>query len=71
MNQLKGFDLGQELLIPRCMLRQEDEIFLDDLSLCDVQQQLSVPIRAVSNEGDELLNAMLGRSNDEFECMNF
>lgn len=71
LNQLKGFDLGQELLIPRCMLRQEDEIFLDDLSLCDVQQQLSVPIRAVSNEGDELLNAMLGRSNDEFECMNF
>ena len=70
VNQLKGLDLGQELLIPRCMLRQEDWIFLDDLPLCDVQKQLNIPIRTVSNDGEELLDALLGRSNDGIEYGN-
>ncbi|MGI6167041.1 MAG: DUF512 domain-containing protein [Eubacteriales bacterium] len=59
--QLRGRDLGDELLIPAVALRQVDNIFLDDMTLDELSGILGVPIRAVANDGSELLHAMLGR----------
>ncbi len=58
--QLKGRHLGDELLIPRVMLRHEGDLFLDDTSLEDVERELSISVRVVSNDGYELLDAVLG-----------
>ncbi len=58
--QLKGKSLGDELLIPRVMLRHEGDMFLDDTLLEDVERELSVPVRVVSNDGYEFLDAVLG-----------
>lgn len=58
--QLEGLDLGSELLIPANMLRHEQDRFLDDLTLEQVQETLSVPALPVENDAFELLARMLG-----------
>lgn len=58
--QLEGLDLGRELLIPANMLRHEQDRFLDDLTLEQVQETLGVPALPVENDAFELLARMLG-----------
>lgn len=62
--QLNGMFLGDELLLPNVMLRREGDVFLDDVSLEDLQRELQVKITAVPNDGYELLNAILGSENN-------
>ncbi|EAQ75289.1 MULTISPECIES: TIGR03279 family radical SAM protein [unclassified Synechococcus] len=56
---LAGQELGDELLLPSVMLRQGEPVFLDDLSLEDLQQRLSAPIRLVQG-ADDFVAACLG-----------
>ena len=58
--QLRGKELGQRLLIPAHMLRAGERVFLDDVSLDDVERELGVPVTAVEQDGYELLDAMCG-----------
>ena len=59
--QLKGRDLGQRLLIPSNMLRSGEQVFLDDVTLGEVEAALGVPVQPVDAEsGFELVDAMLG-----------
>ena len=58
--QLKGKELGDALLIPEVMLRHEQDVFLDDISVEEVERELGVPVRIVANEGQSLLDAVLG-----------
>ena len=58
IKQLSGKELGQQLLIPGTMLNF-DEIFLDDLSIQDVEKALKVKIITVENDGFELLEKLL------------
>ncbi|MCL2662044.1 MAG: DUF512 domain-containing protein [Oscillospiraceae bacterium] len=58
--QLTGKKLGSKLLIPRNMLRFGEEVFLDDITVCDVSNALGVPIRIVEQDGADLLRALLG-----------
>lgn len=60
IEQLSSVDLGDELLIPACMLRREGDLFLDDVSLQDVEAALKVPVRPVPNDGYAFLDAILG-----------
>lgn len=58
--QLKGKNLGDELLISSAMLRRDTQDFLDDLSVSDVEEALNTKIRANGNDGYELLDAIMG-----------
>ena len=58
--QLRGRDLGQRLIIPANMLRSGERVFLDDVSLDDVERELGVPVTAVEQDGYELLDAICG-----------
>ena len=58
--QLKDKNLGTELLISESMLMRDKDIFLDDLTVSDVENQLGVTIRKVKNDGFEFLDAVLG-----------
>ena len=60
IKQLKGKDLGDTLYIPSVMLRYENDLFLDDVSLADVERELKVKIVYVNNDGYEFVNAILG-----------
>jgi putative radical SAM enzyme (TIGR03279 family) len=56
--QLKGRDLGQRLLIPVNMLRHGEDVFLDDLTLADVERALGVPVVPVNQDGFDLCDAI-------------
>ena len=60
IDQLRGKDLGERLLIPTNMLRAGERVFLDDVSLDDVERELGVPVIPVAQDGYELLDAMCG-----------
>lgn len=57
---LQGRDLGDVLLFPAVMLRNERDLFLDDVSVADVQQALGLPCIPVENDGKELIAALKG-----------
>ncbi len=59
ISQLKTESLGEEVLIPRCMLRQGEDVFLDDVTLSDAIDALGVTVTPVENSGQELLDAMI------------
>lgn len=66
LRQLKGQPLGQALLVPDVVLREGDEVFLDDVALEDLQRELDVRIITVAStpwgllEGLEVLDDELG-----------
>ena len=51
MEQLKGKDLGEKLILPANMMRSDEPIFLDDYHLDDVVSALQVPIDIVKSNG--------------------
>jgi len=66
--QLQGKELGERLLIPENMLRKSavgihgatgDDVFLDDMTVSELSKKLGVPIRAVKQDGADLLNAVI------------
>lgn len=59
INQLKDRDLGEELLLSEAMFRHNEEIFLDDKTLDDVEQALGVKAYIVPNDGYELYDALV------------
>jgi len=59
IDQLTGKDLGDTLLIPENMLRHEGDLFLDSVSLKDVEEKLQIPVGVTSRDGEELLNKLL------------
>lgn len=59
INQLKGKNIGERLIIPSSMLRFENDLFLDDISTDDVERELNVELVAVNNNGADLVNAII------------
>jgi putative radical SAM enzyme (TIGR03279 family) len=59
--QLRGRDLGRRVLISRTALRHGEDVFLDDVSLQDLERALGVPVQPVEQDGAALLRAMLGK----------
>ncbi|MBR5421904.1 MAG: DUF512 domain-containing protein [Lachnospiraceae bacterium] len=65
--QLKDKELGEELLLPNCMLRSGTEIFLDDGTVSELSEALQKPIRIVKSSGEQLLRAVLGLPAEDEE----
>lgn len=59
INQLRGDDLGDRLIIPSSMLRFENDLFLDDVSTDDVERKLGVTLVPVNNNGNDLVEAVI------------
>lgn len=59
IEQLKGRPLGGRLLLPVCMFRSGEEVFLDDVTREDVQTALQVPVNIVKSSGQDFVNAIL------------
>ena len=61
IDQLKGKNLGERLLIPDNMLRAGERVFLDDVTVEQVEQTLGVPVTIVpADSGFDLADAILG-----------
>ena len=63
--QLKNQSLGERLLIPENMLRNNEDVFLDDIRVGDVEKALQVPLDIVKSSGQELLYHILGFRPEE------
>ena len=59
IDQLKGKDLGSELLIPSAMLRSERDLFLDDISISELSKALGVKVSVSECNGIDFVNALL------------
>lgn len=57
--QLKGKELGDCLLMPSVMLRANEEVLLDDVTVKDIESALQTRIRIVKSDGMSLVNAMI------------
>lgn len=66
--QLKGRPLGEELLLPCNMLREGEEVFLDDMTVGELQETLGVSIRIVGERGEDFVRAVLGEKPDGKEA---
>lgn len=53
-------ELGTELIIPKTMLKADEDIFLDDVTLVEVEQALGLPIIPIGDEPEDLIEALLG-----------
>lgn len=60
--QLCKTDLGDELIIPKVMLKADEPVFLDDLTVDDVENKLGIRVAACANDGFEYLYKILGIS---------
>ena len=52
--------LGEEILIPVNMLRSGEKVFLDDMTVYDVEREIGIPVGIVWSGGDEYVRSMLG-----------
>jgi len=58
-NQLKGKDLGDELIICKSMLKANTELFLDDYTVERLEKELQIKIRPVENSGADFVKSIL------------
>lgn len=59
IDQLRGDDFGDRLIITSSMLRFENDLFLDDVSTDDVERELGVTLVPVNNNGNDLVEAVI------------
>ena len=69
INQLKGKDLGEKLLISKSMLRDSSDVLLDDVTLSDIEKELMVKVIPVENDGFEFLDTVLDIERGEAEWL--
>ena len=60
LRRQNGEDLGTELLVPVNMLRSGETVFLDDVTVEDVERALGIPVRIVWDSGEDTVRAALG-----------
>jgi putative radical SAM enzyme (TIGR03279 family) len=57
--QLKGKRLGERLLLPCNMLRSGETVFLDDVTVEELENTLQVPIDIVQSNGQDFVDAII------------
>jgi NifB/MoaA-like Fe-S oxidoreductase len=57
--QLTGRDLGQKLFISTNMLKSNEPVFLDDVTVSDVEKALQIKISIVESSGTDFVNNII------------
>lgn len=60
IKQLKGRKLGTELLLPINMLRSGEQVFLDDITVAELENALQIKVRIVKSSGCDFVRAVTG-----------
>lgn len=63
--QLLGKELGGRLLLPQNVLRSGETVFLDDLTVAELEETLQVPIYIVKSSGYDFLEAVIEAGEQE------
>ena len=64
IKQLKEEKIGDALLVPDTMLR-DGEVFLDDITVSDIQKELGVKIDTLSCSGDGFLYDLISAAENK------
>ncbi|WP_066718181.1 DUF512 domain-containing protein [Clostridium sp. Marseille-P299] len=59
IKQLSDKDLGEYLVLPNVLLRDGENVLLDDLTVNDIEKALQTPIRIVKSEGASFIDVIL------------
>ncbi|AOY78433.1 DUF512 domain-containing protein [Clostridium formicaceticum] len=59
LKNLQGKDLGAKLILPESMLKSEEEIFLDDITISDIEKKLQTKVQVCEVEGSNLIDKIL------------
>lgn len=59
ISQLKGKDLGSALMLPENVLRSGEGVFLDDVTLAQMEDALHLPIDIVKSSGQDFVDALV------------
>ena len=59
IEQLKDEEKADVLIIPQSMLRDDDELFLDDTTVADVEEALGMKVISVINDGYEFIEKII------------
>ena len=65
IEQLRDKELGDLLLLPSSMLKAGESVFLDDVSLEEVEKELQVKVCPVKVNGRNLFATIMGIESDE------
>jgi NifB/MoaA-like Fe-S oxidoreductase len=57
--QLKDKPLGDKLLMPQNVLKSGEQIFLDDMTVDELEKALQVPIDIVKSSGQDFVDAVV------------
>lgn len=63
LEQLDGCQPNSEVLIPCNMLRSGESVFLDDITVKELEEKLNITIRVVDQPGKAFVDAILGNEN--------
>ena len=61
INQLKGKNLGEFLILPSVLLRSGEDILLDDLTVKDIERALNIRICIANSDGKSLVDTILDK----------
>lgn len=59
ISQLEGQLLGKHLLMPCNMLRAQEEVLLDDVTVLDIEKALQVKVDIIQSSGKDLIDTIL------------
>ncbi len=65
IKDIQGKELGERILIPESMLRKGEDIFLDDLTITQVREEIKVPVIVVPVRGDLFFHELLNDTSEE------
>lgn len=60
IEQLKGKELGERLLLPCNVLRSGEDVFLDDITVSQLENALQVKADIVKSSGQDFINSVIG-----------
>ena len=59
LKQVDINELGEKVIIPEVMLKSDEDIFLDDILLTDIEEKFNHKIIVVKNDGYDLINRII------------
>ena len=59
IEQLKGVKLPEEVIIPSCMLKEFDTVFLDGITLDELRQKLNTKVLVSAVDGECLIDTII------------
>lgn len=65
INQLKDKPLGERVMLPQNVLKADEDIFLDDVTLDELKQALQVEVYIVKSNGADFVQGIIGGNDNE------